>query len=527
MKQQGPWKPGVIFLLVLTLQPILQIRCDVIINEVGLQTSKEFIELYNPEAVPSILDEYTIVIYDGDSAHASKIISLQHGVILPNDYFVIGTSNINPSPDRIVGDGNVLPNGTNAVALYHGDVGQLVPDMPVTNDSLIDVIVYGNNGQRGTELTRTLSPGQAAMKIQSEHIESLNRCNGMDPVRLDQWMLRPITPGHQNNCTNSYPYNPAFPSLPFPAGQIDPDMPPFADTNLIQFILINEFDIESQYVELYDGGRGQVSLDGLMMVQYNGATSTVYANPIHFNGYKTNEEGYFLIASNNFHPTPDITLSTALSSNGVNAIALHFGLANELVYGSPVTSHQLADVVVYGYIPDPEDNYLVTVLSQGNLPLVEAINTASSIDRVRSLSRCHGWHRYMPHSFTTTEPSPKGDNICDLPDIVINEVNVEAEGIVLDEFVEIYDGGIGHQRLDGLVMVLYNGKTKRVYNSYDLTGYATDDRGFAVVGFVNNSNVNIPVAMDTDRGFLQPGLDAVALHLGAVQRYTQGTPISR
>ena len=519
--------------------PILRTHCDILLNEVKTSSNQgndntQFIELYNPDTHSVLLDDYSVVMYRGDQNRAYAIISLQHGMVAAQSYYVIGSSDVSPQPDRLLDDQsnvNILSNGLNAIAIYYGNREMFVYNMQVTNTSLIDAIVYGDNGQYNSELLGVLTPGEHL--IESSHQDnvqalSMNRCNGLEAFKLSQWILNTPTPGSSNNCIqispNLPPLNPGdlppISDLPIPEAT---NLPGYDDTNLFPFILINEFDIGAQYIELYDGGTGGTYLDGLMIVFYSGTTATAYANPIILDGHKTDDYGYFLVAPNNFSPIPDMYLSSTIFNEGINAIAIHFGLAGAIVYGSPVTSQYLVDFIVYGEAPDPEDNYLLAVLSEGHLPLME---DNDGTHQVRSLSRCRGWARYMPQSFTTTPTSPKADNVCDLPAMVINEINVAAEGNPLNEFIELYDGGLGHQSLDGLIIALYNGKTSAIYRSYDLTGFTTNAKGFAVIGFVNHTYVNVPIPVDPDRGFIQAGLDAVGLHLGPIQRFQRNAPIS-
>jgi hypothetical protein len=65
-------------------------------------------------------------------------------------------------------------------------------------------------------------------------------------------------------------------------------------------IIINELDSDTpgtdaaEFVELYDGGVGNTSLTGLIVVFYNGATDTSYRT-IDLTGQSTNAQGYFTI----------------------------------------------------------------------------------------------------------------------------------------------------------------------------------------------------------------------------------------
>ena len=55
--------------------------------------------------------------------------------------------------------------------------------------------------------------------------------------------------------------------------------------------------------------------------------------------------------------------------------------------------------------------------------------------------------------------------------LIINEVDVETPGTDKEEFIELYDGGIGSTNLNGLVIVLFNGQDDRSYRTIDLSGH--------------------------------------------------------
>ena len=451
--------------------------------------NKEFIELYNTGTTQVSLDQYTIVLYNGRGRIAYAIIPLLNGAIQPNGFYVIGNEQVQPNRNLtdIDGDGfNILQNGPDAVALYHGNTAMFTNGMAVTNTSLVDAIVYdaSNRGRHHRGLVNVLTPGERTLHEFRGHIEgedeSMSRCGGMDPRKLSQFQLAPLTPGRANNCSYIPPTEPPTTAIPqsTPA-LIGPDRHPN--------IIINEFSTAAQFVELYDGGVGEVSLNGLIVVFYSGQTSTAYASPISLDGFETDDQGYLLIGQSQGQGStaPAIGLPNTIASNGINAIALHFRVADYIVDGSPLSNRNLVDVIVYAKTSDStDDNDLVRLFSPGQTPL-------SGLTSGLSWSRCRGWNPMMPQAYRAAPPTPGVDNRCTLPDIVINEVNAAAEDSSLNEFIEFFDGGSGHQSLDGIVCVAYNGKYDSAYRTYDLTGYVTNQHGFAVLGYANHSFVDI------------------------------------
>ncbi len=107
-------------------------------------------------------------------------------------------------------------------------------------------------------------------------------------------------------------------------------------------------------------------------------------------------------------------------------------------------------------------------------------------------------------------------------DILINELDSDTPGSDAAEFVELFDGGRGHIGLSGLVVVLWNGRDDTVYAVIDLTGQATDENGYFVIGRAGQSDVDLilPAAG------LQNGPDAVALYAGRASDFPNGAPLT-
>ena len=97
------------------------------------------------------------------------------------------------------------------------------------------------------------------------------------------------------------------------------------------------------------------------------------------------------------------------------------------------------------------------------------------------------------------------------PTFVINEIDADQTGTDAQEFIEIYDGGVGGASLDGLTLVLFNGNGDAVYDTISLDGLVTDADGFFVVGSATVANVDL---VEFTTNGLQNGADAVALYSG-------------
>lgn len=106
--------------------------------------------------------------------------------------------------------------------------------------------------------------------------------------------------------------------------------------------------------------------------------------------------------------------------------------------------------------------------------------------------------------------------------VVINEVDVDTPGVDAAEFIELFDGGEGNTPLDGLNVVLFNGTDDRSYLTINLDGKQTDNAGYFVLG---NTGVD-GVGIEFPKGALQNGPDAVALVVGELVDWPNGTPIA-
>ena len=104
--------------------------------------------------------------------------------------------------------------------------------------------------------------------------------------------------------------------------------------------------------------------------------------------------------------------------------------------------------------------------------------------------------------------------------VLINEVDADTPGADTQEFIELYDGGVGNTQLDGLVVVFYNGSSDVSYNAFDLDGLTTDAHGFFLLG---NAAVNPAPDIIFPNNGLQNGPDGVALYMGDASAFPSGT----
>jgi predicted extracellular nuclease len=179
-------------------------------------------------------------------------------------------------------------------------------------------------------------------------------------------------------------------------------------------IIINEIDSDNpstdsvEFIELYDGGQGSTSLDGLVIVLFNGSDDASY-DVIDLNGFTTNNDGYFVIGSAAVANVDLVEFTTNGLQNGADAVALIQGAASDFPNDTPVTSENIVDVIVYDTNDNDDDGLL------SGLGVVEQINEDGAGDKDNhSIQYCEN------ASYTQTIPTPGAENTC-APVVVIGQ----------------------------------------------------------------------------------------------------------
>lgn len=191
----------------------------------------------------------------------------------------------------------------------------------------------------------------------------------------------------------------------------------------------------------------------------------------------------------------DLTYSDVVLTRGFDGDNATPGGASRLPNG--LDTNTLADWLRN----DPNGDGLPNFPDAPPAPSGVAVNTPGAINEA---------------GFTPPPPPPP-------PGLIINEIDVDTPGADTREFIELYDGGVGHTLLDDLVVVLFNGSTDASYRAVDLDGFSTDANGFFVMG---GEEVLPAPGLILPNSALQNGADAVALFAGDADDFPNGTPVT-
>ena len=188
-------------------------------------------------------------------------------------------------------------------------------------------------------------------------------------------------------------------------------------------LLINEVDSDTvnspgtdplEFIEIYDTSGTSVSLDGYVLVLYNGNGNVPYrVNDL--DGLSTSATGYFVAGA---VPGAQLAIPANTIQNGVDAVTLYLGNGADFVIGAggtaPTTTN-LVDAVVYKTGPDADGIGLATALGiTGPVSEVDefgrdGLATTGAIDSIGRFPNGSGAARNTT-TWTFMVPSPGASN---------------------------------------------------------------------------------------------------------------------
>ncbi|HEV7746911.1 MAG TPA: lamin tail domain-containing protein [Pyrinomonadaceae bacterium] len=179
-------------------------------------------------------------------------------------------------------------------------------------------------------------------------------------------------------------------------------------------VVINEVDSDqagtdtAEFVEIYDGGAGNTSLNGLVLVCYNGADDKSYA-AFDLDTQRTNPSGYFTLG-NAAVPGVDQIFPDGAMQNGPDAIAIYVGNATDFPNGTPVTTNNLIDALVYD-TNDADDPGLLTLLNSGQPQINEDDGGNGTLNSNQRCPNGFGGAR-NDSNYKQFAPTPDRANVC-------------------------------------------------------------------------------------------------------------------
>ncbi len=365
------------------------------------------------------------------------------------------------------------------------------------------------------------------------------------------WRLDDILISQGAPAATSTPTSPAATNTPTPTNTTGgPTSTPTNTPPSSSSIIINEVDSDTtgtdvaEFIELYDGGTGNTSLNGHVVVLFNGSVDTSYL-AVDLDGYTTNAQGYFVIGSTGMGTPIEISPgSSGWLQNGADAVAVYLGHDTDFPLGTAVTTTNLVDALVYD-TDDADDTGLLVLLNASEPQVNENINGLSAEESMQRCPNGTGGARntstytllsltmgtantcVIPPTNTPTIPAstPTPTNTSSGPTntptitptnppvsaIKINEVFINSVGTDIHCFVELYYPA-GNLSLDGYSLVGVNGNGGVDYNTIDLTGQTIPADGFFVIAQDSGVTNNDLIATLVD---FQNGPDSIQLRAGA------------
>ncbi len=416
------------------------IPVNVLINETDADTAGtdilEFVELYDGGTGNSPLDGLVLVFFNGSNDSSYNAFDLDGMSTNANGYFVVGNTAV--SGVDIVIPSNGLQNGADAVGLYQDDASSFPNGTAVTTTNLIDAVVYDTNDADDAGLLVLLNAAEPQLNEDTnaaKDTESNQRCpNGAGGLRNTSGYIQALaTPDADNDCSS-----------------------------LLPNVVINEVDADTagsdmlEFIELFDGGTGNTSLDGLSLVLFNGSSDTSY-NAFDLDGFSTDANGYF-VAGNTAVTGVDLVFANNGLQNGADAVGLYVADATAFPNGTAVTATGLVDAFVYD-TNDTDDAGLLALLNPAQPQVNEAGNGTSATESSGRCPNGSGGFRNT-NTYVQAVPTPDADNSCVLPPLscgapatLISAIQgngaasgmvgsiVELEGVVVGDFQGITANG--------------------------------------------------------------------------------------
>lgn len=209
-------------------------------------------------------------------------------------------------------------------------------------------------------------------------------------------------------------------------------LPSISPGATITDVRINEVDSDTfevdalEFIELYDGGDGNTSLAGLVLVFWNGNNDKSYY-AIDLNTATTNAKGYYVVGN----PTVEnvgITFGTNFLQNGTDAVGLYLGNETDFPNNTALTTANAVDMLVYG---DTEfTSFLTSLTPAGVTTLTHVFETVTDSDQraMDSMARVpDGGAGFNSSTYVRQAPTPGATNA------PVNEISIALSELIIAE----------------------------------------------------------------------------------------------
>jgi hypothetical protein len=492
-------------------------KFNVLINEINADSpnndDSEFIEIYDGGQGHVSLDGIILVLFNGNSQDKSYLTIPLTGYQTDNNgYFLLGSALLDSD---IVLPPHSVQNGPDGIALYVDSPSTFQTGTVATSNNIVDAVVYGTNDSPDYSLISKVLPTIHQVNENWTHHageESISRCFSHNQLHPESFRLTHPTPRQANNCSG---YKTPAPPTSFRT-KVCQTVGRQSLLSTSTEVLINEVitDQESsgdaEFVELYDGGKGNVPLNGYAVYIVDGSSADITC--VMLSG-QTSSSGYFVVGTSSVNPTPSIIRDVLDIDFG--AIALY---SDQVKCQTFLSVQNLVDAVVFG--KGQRISTLVSVLTPFDHAIQYSLSSGCSIGRNTDRTPLN-LVSFSLQSPTPGQPNSQTSSSCGpplIPTMVINEVNADNPETDDAEFLELYDGGVGNTTLDGFLVVFFNGNADNdaSYLTIDLDGKQTSNKGYFVIG---TEAVTPSVDLIQKSGFLQNGVDAVAIYWSQAARF--------
>jgi predicted extracellular nuclease len=386
-------------------------------------SNNKALEIYNGTGAPIDLGagSYSVQVFFNGSPTAGLTVNLA-GTVAAGDVFVLAHASANAA---------ILAQAdqTNNLSWYNGDDALVLRKNTVVVDA-IGQIGFDPGTEWGTDLTSTMD--NTLRRLPAVCQGDSNGADTFVPATGWEGFATDTSTGlgaHTTTCT-------APPT--FLINEVDADQ---GDTDAAEFI------------ELYDWGAGNTSLNGVVVVLYGGETDTAYA-AYDLDGYTTGTSGYFLICGTSaVLPGCNLLAGAEFLQDGPAAVAVYTGDASSFPAGTSLSTANLLDALVYD-TDDADDPGLLALLNAGQPQVNE--NQKGKKD-TQSSQRCPNGSGGSRNTSSFTQYSPTSGALntcvttignCGEPSQLIHAVQgngasslltgsqVEIEGVVVGDFQE-------------------------------------------------------------------------------------------